>query len=146
MHRPDDADFLMRRGSAANSASPAQRRILHERASQIRFSRELRRSVFNPNMFGEPAWDILLALYVIDPDQRRLSTRQVTTLAGHPLTTALRWLDYLAQQELIERGTNPFDQRVVYVELSAKGRAAMDQYLTQLNETDIFGPVAIGDF
>ena len=45
MHRPDDADFLMRRGSAANSASPAQRRILHERASQIRFSRELRRSV-----------------------------------------------------------------------------------------------------
>jgi DNA-binding MarR family transcriptional regulator len=96
-------------------------------------------------MFGEPAWDILLALYVIDRDQRRLSTRQVTTLAGQPLTTALRWLDYLEQQELVERGANPFDQRVVYVELSARGRAAMDEYLTQLNETDIFGPVPSGD-
>ena len=144
MERPNDDGFLVKGGSAANAASPAHRRILHERASQIRFSRELRRSSFNPNMFGEPAWDILLALYVIDGEQRRLSTRQVSTLAGHALTTALRWLDYLEQQELIERGTNPFDQRVVYVELSAKGRAAMDDYLTRLDESEMFAPIAVG--
>jgi len=145
MQHRKSGDSWIESGIATGAASPAHRRVLHERASQIRFSRELRRSSFDPNMFGEPAWDILLALYVIDSDQRRLSTRQVTTLAGHPLTTALRWLDYLEQQELIERGANPFDQRVVYVELSAKGRAAMDVYLTQLNETDIFGPVAFGE-
>jgi DNA-binding MarR family transcriptional regulator len=145
MQLTNDGSFLARGGGASAAGSPAQRKILHERASQIRFSRDLRRSLFNPNIFGEPAWDILLALYVIDRDQRRLSTRQVSTLAGHALTTALRWLDYLEEQDLIERGANPFDQRVVYVELSAKGRAAMDDYLTQMNETDIFAPIAVGE-
>ena len=145
MQLTNDGSFLARGGGASVAGSPAQRKILHERASQIRFSRDLRRSLFNPNIFGEPAWDILLALYVIDRDQRRLSTRQVSTLAGHALTTALRWLDYLEEQDLIERGANPFDQRVVYVELSAKGRAAMDDYLTQMNETDIFAPIAVGE-
>ena len=144
MQRPNDGGFLIEPGSAAHAASPAHRRVLHERATQVRFSRDLRRNLFSRNMFGEPAWDILLALYVIDPDQRRLSTRELSTLAGHPLTTALRWLDYLEEQDLIDRATNPFDQRVVYVELSAKGRARMDTYLTRLNETNIFAPITVG--
>jgi DNA-binding MarR family transcriptional regulator len=144
MQRPNDGGFLIEPGSAANAASLAHRGVLHERATQIRFSRDLRRSLFNRNIFGEPAWDILLALYVIDRDQRRLSTRELSTLAGHPLTTALRWLDYLEEQDLIDRATNPFDQRVIYVELSAKGRAGMDTYLTRLNKTEILAPIAAG--
>ena len=128
----------------SNAMSPTQRKLLCERASQIRISRELRRRSFNRNMFGEPAWDILLALYVIDGDQRRLSIRELAALASQPLTTALRWLDYLEDQQLIVRRSNPFDQRVVFVELSAKGRAAMDEYLIHLNETEIFAPMAVG--
>jgi len=137
MEHRKKGDFLIEPGNAAGAASPAHRRVLQERASQIRFTRELRRSSFSPNMFGEPAWDILLALYVVDGDQGRLSTQQVTTLAGHPMTTAVRWLDYLEQQELIERGT--------YVELSGKGRAAMDEYLTQLDESEVLGAIAIAE-
>lgn len=124
--------------------SAAQRKILCERASQIRFSRELRRSSFDRNIFGEPAWDILLALYVIDDDKRRLSLRELATLASQPLTTSLRWLDYLEDQELVVRRPNPFDQRVVFVELSPKGRASMDEYLIRLNGSEIFAPLAVG--
>ena len=127
-----------------NAMSATQRKILCERATQIRFSRELRQRSFKQNMFGEPAWDILLALYVIDGNQRRLSIRELANLASQPLTTALRWLDYLEDQQLIVRRSNPFDQRVVFVELSAKGRGAMDEYLTHLNETEIFAPMAVG--
>jgi DNA-binding MarR family transcriptional regulator len=89
------------------------------------------------NLFGEPAWDILLTLYVIDADQRRLSTRDLSKHANLALTTALRWLDYLEEQDLITRKTNTFDRRVVYVEISHKGRAAMDHYLAEMHDATV---------
>jgi DNA-binding MarR family transcriptional regulator len=120
------------------ATSPAERKILCGNARQLRFYRDLRQESFDRNLFGEPAWDILLALYVIDGEQRRLNTGQVAALASQPLTTVLRWLDYLAGQDLIRRQASPFDHRVVHIELSDKGRAAMDEYLTKMRSPDMF--------
>ncbi|HKC03979.1 MAG TPA: hypothetical protein VKC17_11845 [Sphingomicrobium sp.] len=124
------------------ATSPAQREILREHARQIRAARDLRQECFDRNIFGEPAWEMLLALYVIDGEQRRLSTRQVARLASLSLTTTLRWLDYLQEQDLVLRQPNPFDHRVVYTELSDKGRAAMDAYLTRNCGPDVCKPAA----
>jgi DNA-binding MarR family transcriptional regulator len=44
---------------------------------------------------------------------------------------------------LIRRQSNPFDHRVIFVELSDRGRAAIDQYLMMLRAADMFGPVPI---
>lgn len=81
---------------------------------------------------------MLLALYVIDNDQRRLGTGELSKLAGVPLTTCLRWLDYLNEQELIWRVPSPLDHRVVSVELSGTGRAAMEHYLTDVRKAAVF--------
>jgi DNA-binding MarR family transcriptional regulator len=121
------------------TGSAAQRELLRGYANQIRFSRDLRHQTFDPNLFGEPAWDILLSLYIIDSDRRRLNVRELTKHANLALTTALRWLDYLEEQGLIARKANQFDRRVNYVELSDKGRAAMDHYLVEMQEAAMFG-------
>lgn len=144
MQRRFDRIFRERPGSAASANSEkddqtgaaARREVLRGHADQIRRTRELRHKLFDRNLFGEPAWDILLTLYVIDADQRRLSTRDLSKHANLALTTALRWLDYLEEQDLITRKTNPFDRRVVYVELSNKGRVAMDHYLVDIHEAN----------
>jgi DNA-binding MarR family transcriptional regulator len=128
--------------NSRQTRTAAQRELLRGYANQIRFSRDLRHKSFDRNLFGEPAWDILLTLYMIDGDQRRLSTRDLSKLANLALTTALRWLDYLEEQGLIARKTNPFDRRVIYVELSDKGRSAMDHYLMEMHDTAAFGPAA----
>lgn len=146
-HHPGFLDALERvKGDASRAAegtaSPEQRELLREHARQIRFSRDLRQKSFDRNIFGEPAWDVLLALYTIDGDQRRLNIRELAKLTGLALTTALRWLDYLEEQGLIDRKPNPFDQRMVYVELSNNGRDAMDRYLMQMRGADMFGPGA----
>jgi DNA-binding MarR family transcriptional regulator len=127
---------------AAETPLPKQRELLHEHARQIRFSRDLRQKSFDRNIFGEPAWDILLALYVIDGDQRRLNNGELAKLTGLAMAIALRWLDYLEEQGLIDRNPNPFDQRTAYVELSNNGRDAMDRYLMQMRGADMFGPGA----
>ena len=129
-------------GTTGIATSPEQRQVLREHARKIRFSRELRGKSFDQNIFGEPAWEILLALYTIDCDQRRLNTQKLSKLANLALTTALRWLDYLEEQDLIGRKPNPFDQRTVTVELSDKGRAAMDHYLLKMHRADLSGPTA----
>lgn len=126
-------------GPAASARSPEQRRTLRDHVRQIRFSRDLRGKFFDRNIFGEPAWDILLTLYTIDDERRRLNTRELAKVSRLALTTALRWLDFLKEQDLIERKSNPFDQRMVYVELSDKGRAAIDDYLLQMREAEMFG-------
>ena len=145
MQRRFDRILREKPGSAA-SADPrkdnrtgaaAQREILRGYADQIRRSRDLRHKSFDRNLFGEPAWDILLTLYVIDADRRRLSTRDLSKHANLALTTALRWLEYLEEQELITRKTNPFDRRVVYIELSDKGRLAMDHYLVEMHDAAV---------
>jgi len=128
-------------GLHGNATSPEQRDCLREHARQIRHSRDLRAKSFDHNMFGEPAWDILLVLYTIDGDRRRLNIRELSKLASLALTTALRWLDFLEQRGLITRKANPFDQRMVYAELSEKGRAAMDEYLLQMLDANLFGPI-----
>jgi len=64
--------------------------------------------------------------------------RQPAVIINHPGVPALA-LDYLAEQELITRKTNPFDRRVVYIELSDKGRVAMDHYLAELHDAAVSG-------
>jgi len=115
--------------------------MLCENASQIRHYRGVRAEFFDRGIFGEPGWDMLLALYTIDGDRRRLNTGHLAELAGVALTTALRWLDHLEEQSLIERRPNPFDHRMVYVELADKGRADMDRYLLRMRSPDML-PIA----
>lgn len=137
-HKPRSFQDAQER--AGQATTPAQREVLREHARLIRSARDLRQEWFDRNIFGEPAWEMLLTLYIIDGEQRRLSTRQVAILANLSLTTTLRWLDYLQAQDLVNRRPNPFDHRVVYTELSDKGRAAMDAYLMQNCGADVFGP------
>lgn len=82
---------------------------------------------------------MLLALYVIDNDRRRLRISQLSKITNLSLTTALRWLDYLEEQDLVRRRPSPVDRRVVEIELSDKGRVALDDYFTHAREAAVFG-------
>ena len=152
MSRPDSyshPDFAGIASTASfpqgrSNSSPAERLILREDAARIQFSRDLRRKLFKRNIFGEPAWDILLTLYVIDSDRRRLSTGDLCKLAGLPLTTGLRWLDCLDEDGLIKRLPSTLDQRIVHVELTDNGRTALDDYFRRVREAAVFGPIASG--
>jgi len=117
---------------------PEEREMLRADAAHERFRRGLRRKLFGPNLFGEPGWDILLALYVIDNVERRLSIAELTAITHVPLTTSLRWLAYLEEQDLVSRSAAPNDQRVVLVELTDDGRRAMESYLSHAREPVTF--------
>lgn len=100
-------------------------------------SRSRRSSFFATELFGEPAWDILLNLYAARLAQRRLSVSGLCGTCGTPPSTTLRWLQKLVDLALVERLEDRFDHRRTWVELTCNGLQAMDSYfLNEVSFTD----------
>jgi DNA-binding MarR family transcriptional regulator len=91
-----------------------------------------RRARHLPNeLLGEPAWDILLDLFVAKARGKRLRTTSVCIASGVPGSTALRWLSVLEEMNLLERKPAFDDARVKLVELSEHGYRVMRAYLIE---------------
>jgi DNA-binding transcriptional ArsR family regulator len=91
--------------------------------------RRRRNSVFDPELLGEPAWDILLDLFVAKVGAKRISVTSACIAADVPPTTALRWLTVLEQDGLIHRMNDEFDQRRTWVTLTDEGFRKLAAYL-----------------
>lgn len=117
------------RGTAARISKPLLPRDAHrsEMALQLYAIRRERQQYFDADLFGEPAWDILLILYWAEMEQLRLTVSNVCDAADVPGTTALRWINKLELDGTIVRTPHPFDGRVFRLSLS---RAA----ITRLNQ------------
>lgn len=99
------------------------------RAKLILSSRRLRARYFNPAVFGEPAWEILLVLYITDSSGGRQTLGKLADWIETPPTSVLRWVGYLEKEKFLERQPHPNDRRITFLRLLPKGREAMDAYL-----------------
>ncbi|MEO5587453.1 MAG: MarR family transcriptional regulator [Novosphingobium sp.] len=86
---------------------------------------------FPPHLFAEPAWDILLDLFVNGVRNRAISITSACIAGGIPATTGLRWLGLLEKEGLLEREISGDDARVTLVRLSDRGMAAVRKYLAE---------------
>lgn len=94
------------------------------------YANRRRRDRYLPaSIFSEPAWDILLDLYVQNTRKRSVSVQSLCIASAAPATTALRWIEKLTSCRLIERKPSVSDRRVVHVVLTAQGMEQMENYL-----------------
>jgi len=127
--RSDPSGHEIQRFVRAARSQPEDRMALVDRARNVVAERK-RRSEFLPKpIFGEPGWDILLALYIAEASGPTQSVSSVSNLIDKPLTTTIRWLDYLERERLIVRARHPLDSRVLLLELTDKARQLLDRYL-----------------
>ncbi|WP_205481574.1 hypothetical protein [Sphingomonas arenae] len=90
----------------------------------LAFRRE-RRKVFGAELFGEPAWDLLLSLYQAELQQCRVSKTKICNFSGVPGTTTLRWLCALQEKGWVEVTNDHLDGRRSWVALTKRASAAM---------------------
>lgn len=95
-------------------------------------SRRQRDRFFDKGLFADPAWDMLLDLYMSEITQQRVSVSSLCIASNVPNTTALRWIQTLECKGLLERTKDPLDARRYFVSLSECGRCAMDEYFSSL--------------
>lgn len=70
-------------------------------AAAILDFRRLRLKILPPDLFAEPAWDLLLELFVADAEGRRLTARQVCGRSSIPPSVMSRWLNHLSQSGFV---------------------------------------------
>ncbi|NND49953.1 MAG: MarR family transcriptional regulator, partial [Rhizobiales bacterium] len=99
-----------------DKASLGDHPVIAQLARQTYRNRRLRAEIFpHGEFFGEPAWDILLDLFIAAKERRRVSVTSACIGAAVPATTALRWVSILEEQSLLQREADPRDARRVYV-------------------------------
>lgn len=94
-------------------------------------SRQRRAKFFPADIFADPAWDILLEVFLADIEQRRLTISCACMAACVPQTTALRWISSMTATGLLERHPDRHDGRRHYVQLSAVASQSMRSYFSE---------------
>ncbi|MCB2077984.1 MAG: MarR family transcriptional regulator [Novosphingobium sp.] len=97
------------------------------------YAERLKRSRhIDTKLLGEPAWNILLDLYIANGKGQALSVTSVTIGSGVPSTTALRWITVLETEGLITRHPDLNDGRRYLLTLARKGVEIMDKYFQEI--------------
>lgn len=94
-------------------------------AEKIYKLRRKRDALFNTGLFSDPAWDILLDLYVSEKAGKKICITNACIAAGMPASTGLRWISILDQNGYVERQDDPADAGRSLVHLTNTARNAL---------------------
>lgn len=111
-----------------SSSEPSSDALL-ERAQSILRVRRVRERLLGRAITGEPAFDLLLSLY-IRSGQKEASLTSLARPAGIPFSSAARWIRYLEDKGLVQRTESKSDRRATSVQLTSSGRAVLDELLS----------------
>jgi hypothetical protein len=99
---------------------------------QVIANRQARGRFFDPALFGDPAWDMLLDLAAAHGEGAQVSVTSLCIAAGVPATTALRWLTQMVESGIFIRVPDPADRRRAFIALSDQSLAGMAGYFASL--------------
>jgi hypothetical protein len=106
-------------------------------------ARRLRETVFEDRtLFGEPAWNVLLDLFIAERQGKQMSVKSAYIGAAVPLSTAFRWLRILEEKGYVQRQHDGTDARRSYISLTPMGLERMTDYFTRLKLTNLALPAA----
>lgn len=112
-------------------------------AKWLYWSRGIRPDTLAGDMFGEPAWDLLLDLYIRGKSGSRSSVTSACIGSRAPHTTALRHISTLCKAGWIMRIPDETDRRRFWLALTATAIRKLDRHFDRLAATADFRLVGI---
>lgn len=113
------------------NAADALRRERIASARKILLTRDLRTSTFGSDM-AEPAWEMLLSLYIGEHSREHLTAANLAMLTDVPPSTAIRWLGYLRSHGYVADAVAGEAQSRGPVRLLPKALDLLERYFTAL--------------
>ena len=104
-----------------------------QRAALARYlgARRMRSTLLGPNLFADPAWDILLALFHAQLERREMTLEQLSETQRLSLTVVVGQVSAMERRGLlIEHRTSPNSKRRRAIRLSPLATDAMASWLT----------------
>ena len=100
-----------------------------EEARRIWRSRRERERIFGSILAADPAWDILLDLFIAHGDDKKVTVQSAAAATSVPEATVLRCIAHLVEAKLLARQPNPGDSRNIYLMLTDRAMEMMSEYL-----------------
>src|ERR1051325_5563112 len=101
-------------------------------AERLYLERRRREEYFPAGLFGEPAWDLILALFVARDEGRRLTIAEAYEAAKVKPAAGRKLLARMECQGMIRRSPDQQDRRKRFVGLTDDGTERLTDYLTRL--------------
>lgn len=83
-------------------------------------------------LFSDSCWDMCLDIYICDLKDERITVSSVAHSSGIPMTTAMRYINVMSEEGLLEKTPNPSDNRMIFVSTSASCKERMSDVLKKL--------------
>lgn len=130
MHQTRSFDY---RPAALDAPADYQEERARARAWADRLYAERRRrdGLFPDNIFGEPAWDLMLAMFLAREKGQPMILCRAYKAAGVSDTTGRRLLDRMEEEGLITRRRAPRSRKMRIVELTDMAAERLIDYLAR---------------
>ena len=129
MHQNSSLDHRI---SAPDLADAAEARARARAwAERLYAERRRRDALFPPDLFGEPAWDLLLAMFTARERGQAMILCRAYKAAGVTDTTGRRLLDRMEAEGLITRRRAPRSRKMRIVELTDRSVALLVDFLAR---------------
>lgn len=69
-------------------------------------------------LFADSCWNMCLDIYICGLKDERVTVSAIAHSSGIPMTTAMRYINVMVEQGLIEKTPNPADNRMIFVSAS----------------------------
>ena len=101
-------------------------------AERLYLERRRRDDYFPAGLFGEPVWDLMLALFVAGEEGRRLSIAEAYEAARVKPAAGRRLLNRMEKSGLVARMAGQEDLRKRFVALTPNASERLSDYLTRI--------------
>ena len=100
-------------------------------AENMYAERRMRERFFPKGLFEEPAWDLLLDLYIAEHQNKKVLTTSACIGANAAPTTGLRYIDKLEKLDLVDRENDIEDGRRTIVRISNNAFSMLSAYFAE---------------
>lgn len=87
-----------------------------------------RELIGHPSLLANPAWDMLIDLFLHAESGRQVSTSALCIGSGVPMSTALRLIAKLCESRIVARNPDPMDGRRKFITLPAQTLEGLNEY------------------
>lgn len=81
-------------------------------------------------LFADACWNMCLDVYICGLKNERVTVSAIAHSSGIPMTTAMRYINVMVEQGLIEKAPNPADNRMIFVSVSPECVDKMENLLS----------------
>lgn len=117
--------------SGSHPSEPTDYELALRTARQTSRRRAVRKEILGADgRLGEPAWDMMIDLFIHEGDGKPVSTSSICIASGLPMSTALRLLQRLCDLGKVFRAADPSDGRRNFIRLAPEVRDQLTHYFS----------------